>query len=112
VVLFTLPPLPADSDAERAHRKWGLYARRPRGLFRNCNDKCSPTSAGGHQIRKDKDEDENNDRDKDMPRSSNTVHYSHPSVPLQYVSFIEICCLRASLMPKISNAKILSNANL
>lgn len=29
------PPLPTDADAERAHRKWVLYARR---LFRNFND--------------------------------------------------------------------------
>ena len=32
---------------------------------------------------------------------------SHPSVPQLYVSFIEVCCLRVSLVPKISNGNLL-----
>ena len=41
-----------------------------------------------------------------MPRpSSNIVHSSHSSAPLQYVSFIEMCCLPEILIPKISNVK-------
>jgi len=99
------PSLPANADAERAHRKWILFV--VRGVSPVIpNDIRSPTSARDHRTRKDKAKGGNKDKDS-LRSSSNTVHHSS--------LFIKVFFLQ--VIPKISNAKImkrntLSNSNL